>query len=75
MILSKFLNSFFQYGSIYILSFSVVRLGILGPLHWKDDLGIPYKKSIVKNGIIFRLLEINLALENFIKYYLLKYPI
>ena len=28
--------------------FSVGRLGILGPLHWKDDLGIPYDRKYSK---------------------------
>ena len=28
--------------------FSVRRLGILSPLHWKDDLGIPYDKKYSK---------------------------
>ena len=67
MILSKFLNSFFQYGSIYILSFSVVRLGILSPLNWKDDLGIPYKKKYSKEWNNFQITRNKFGFRKFYK--------
>tara|TARA_B100000965_G_scaffold402721_1_gene429287 strand:- start:3135 stop:3845 length:711 start_codon:yes stop_codon:yes gene_type:complete len=47
--------------------FSVGRLGMLGPLHWKDDLGIPYDKKYSKKWNNFNITRSSLGFRNFSK--------
>ena len=47
--------------------FSVGRLGILGPLHWKDDLGIPYDRKYSKAWNNFKITRSQLGFRKFSK--------